>query len=305
MEELVAKYLEGITTGEENEEIEKWREVNPEEFFQLKKIWTLSAKISPSDEHIHEVFRTETKSIPMSRTWLKYAATVIFVIAAISTYWYLNQTSGSQNIDTRRLADGSKITLYKNSVLTEIMSDNTRTVELEGRAYFDVQPDEAKPFIIKTEEALIQVIGTSFTVNTEKTNTTEVIVESGIVEFGQNPETFGGQLNKIKLRPGEVGLVTANARGIIKRNNRDENYMAWANQVLTFKSQKLSEVAKLIEDVYTYDVIFSNEELRNCKLTATYKKKSPEQIARLIADTFELEYSIDGNRITFSGEACN
>lgn len=38
---------------------------------------------------------------------------------------------------------------------------DTREVELKGEAYFEVKKNEAKPFIVKTDEFNVRVLGTS------------------------------------------------------------------------------------------------------------------------------------------------
>lgn len=65
-----------------------------------------------------------------------------------------------------RLPDGSSLTLNANSCITILSSygKGQRTVELNGEAFFDIKPQSANPFKVRTKHMIIQVLGTSFNV---------------------------------------------------------------------------------------------------------------------------------------------
>src|SRR5690606_15615248 len=72
---------------------------------------------------------------------------------------------------TLRLADGTTVWLNSGSTLTfpVAFAENTRSVYLEGEAYFDVQSKITKnhqktPFYVQTQEQRIEVKGTRFNV---------------------------------------------------------------------------------------------------------------------------------------------
>lgn len=43
--------------------------------------------------------------------------------------------------------------------------EGVREVELKGEAYFEVEKNEDKPFIVKTDEFNVRVLGTSFNIS--------------------------------------------------------------------------------------------------------------------------------------------
>jgi ferric-dicitrate binding protein FerR (iron transport regulator) len=311
MNELLAKYFSQNTNVEEAEEVLKWRNENPSEFLEYKKVWTGSEKISATVTGLEAIigrFDDDQKVIPINRKgpqWMKYAASIAMVVGVgYLLYMFFGSATTSDMIREVRLADGTNVTLYKGAKLEAQRFEDKRIVSLKGLAYFDVKRDESRPFIIYTEQARVEVLGTSFVVDAEKDHTTEVIVESGLVSFSQNPDNYFGQVTSVRLEQGDKGVIKPQARGIIKQKNRDRNYLAWSNHELTFRMNKLNEVGKLIEEVYGYQVVFDNEDISNCKLTAKYAKKSPNQLASLISETFDFTYEIKNRKITFFGQGC-
>lgn len=307
---LLAKYLSENTTEDETRQVHEWRNENPSEFMEFKRAWVSSYQPEADPEKLAEIIGTtqtgKGRIIPFNwSATLRYAASVLLVIAVgiIGYVYFGGSGSATPYTSSVKLEDGTKVILYKDASITEIFTKDLRRVEVTGKAYFDVKRDEDRPFEILTSEAKITVLGTSFIVDAAVEHTTEVIVESGVVSFSQNPERYAGRVTSIKLYEGDMGIIKPQAKGLIKRKNRDENYLAWANQVLTFKRADLGEVGALVKEVYGYDVVISKE-LERCKLTATYSKKSPKEIARLISETFGITHTLEGNTITFSGPGC-
>lgn len=69
------------------------------------------------------------------------------------------------------LPDGSKVWLNSGSYLKhpQKFTGDTRTVELDGEAYFSVQKDKSKRFIVNTPFDLkAEVLGTEFNIEAYK-----------------------------------------------------------------------------------------------------------------------------------------
>lgn len=69
-------------------------------------------------------------------------------------------------VRTIRLPDHTEVTLNRYSSLTypERFKGDTREVQLQGEAYFEVAKDARHPFIVQAQEVNVKVLGTHFNV---------------------------------------------------------------------------------------------------------------------------------------------
>lgn len=303
MEEVLAKYFSGNASKDEISSIESWRcesDSNAKAFLDAKIIWLESQPVETPPTHILDKIldEKEGKQVPfMLRSWIKYASAAVLVLA-ISLLFILNQNS-EPNFSNQKLSDGSRIALHGNSSMEILKLDETiREVMITGKAYFDIERDESRPFIIHTENATIEVLGTSFVVDTYG-GKTEVSVESGLVKLAKAADDVNVRLGK-----GEVGLVSNNNKGIIKRNNNDLNYLSWKTKIITFNSSTMSEVERVIEDVYGIEISFEDPTFKNCKLTAKFNKKKAKDAIEIIARTFNVEFDYSNNKAVLKGKGC-
>ena len=277
MEEVLAKYFSGNANKDEISLVESWRtesKSNAESFFEAKSAWLISQPETAPPAHILAEILNEPqgKQVPfILKSWVKYASAAVLVLA-ISLLFVLNRNE-EMSSGNQLLADGSQITLHEDSNIEILTFDETkREIRVTGKAHFDIERDESRPFIIHTSNAKVEVLGTSFVVDTYGSKT-EVSVESGVVELSKS--LSGAEEISVKLVKGEMGLVSSSNKGIIKKNN-NPNYMAWKTKVISFNESSMSEVKQVIEDVYGIDVKFENPSFGDCKLTAKFNKKKTE-----------------------------
>ncbi|NQZ75681.1 MAG: FecR domain-containing protein [Ekhidna sp.] len=309
MEEALVKYFSGEASDDEIRLVESWRsesETNANMFFESKEAWLSTEPIEEPPKHILESILAEPqgRQVPfMLRSWVKYASAAVLVLAISLLFVLNNKTEQDGMTTTKVLADGSEVVLHGDSELTVLdFNEGLREVRITGKAYFDIERDESRPFIIYTENSKVQVLGTSFVVDASKDDT-EVLVESGLVEFTKESKKAGSEV-AVRLAKGESGLVSKRNKGIIKKNIKDPNYLAWKTKVITFKGSTMSEVEQVLEDVYGIDLNFENADFKNCKLTARFNKKKVKDAIEIISRTFDVDYDVKGDKITLKGKGC-
>lgn len=317
MESLLAKYFAGEATEEEQKKLKSWRNAsadNARAFFEAKKIWLASKP----EENVRPAIprkvpgaekRTTWPGLPV---WFRYAAAVVLLMAAWGLYKLMlpgdhPRAVIAEKLTTHELPDGSVVTLQAGSRIDVGDFRKTREVNLEGKAYFVVERDEDKPFVVSTKSATVEVLGTSFVIDAREGDgaITRVLVETGTVTFSQNPEVFAGSSISQQIRKGEMAEMTVGRKGIRKRKNYDDNYLAWKTRNMVFRRTYMKEVAHVLEDVYGIDVIFENEQIARCKLTARYHDKPLQEVMDLISRTFGFKAVQSGDTVTFSGDGCS
>lgn len=174
-----------------------------------------------------------------------------------------------KNTFEQLLPDGTKVFLNQNSTLTTSIdfNDETRTVTLNGEAYFDVKRDENRPFIIKANGTEVRVLGTSFNVKAYNKQV-KVAVTSGKVQFS-TPQS------KILLVKEESATVQADT--IIKLPVINLNDLAYRTRTFVFDKTNLSDVVASLRDGYQADIQLSSQRLSNCPLTARFEREKSGQ----------------------------
>ncbi len=220
------------------------------------------------------------------------------------------------------LPDGTKVYLNSGSKLTydKNYGTNNREVSLTGEAFFDVIKNPQKPFIIHTNRVNIRVLGTAFNVRCypdEKTTETSLI--RGSLEVSTN-----GGSEKIILKPSEklivsnidqkkqMGTIVAdktigNSKNIIELSHvsllsSDSSVIetSWVSNRLVFRSESFEAVAHKMEKWYGIEIVFSNEKLKNKKLTGIFDNETVLQALDALQLTTKFSYKFNNGHIVLS-----
>jgi transmembrane sensor len=105
------------------------------------------------------------------------------------------------------LEDGSRIHLNTDSRIEVAFSGATRRVRLErGEAWFEVEHDAARPFVVGTDDAKVRAIGTSFAVRLYADGT-RVVLATGRVEVrdAAGSQTMLAPAQAVRISSGRLG----------------------------------------------------------------------------------------------------
>lgn len=215
----------------------------------------------------------------------------IFRPATVNTF----QTQDATAADT--LPDGSDIFLNRQTKIEYTTERDVHIAKLSGEAYFSIQHEDEKTFIVEAEETFIKDIGTSFNVKAYPGSPViEVVVDEGEVIF------------YTKDRPGIS--VKANEKGIYRKDTRtfmvsepQANVTAYRSKRFIFNNNALGTVVETLNSVYSTEIQI-DDHLSSCRLTVTFEDETIDEIADIIAETLGLTVSRDANVITLKGPAC-
>ncbi len=313
---ILMSYINSELSAERVKVVDVWisaSEENKNHYLELKKTWELTGTLKPKPvlvnvdkawQNVFQKIEPQVKVIQLtkhnSNTTFKYIMAVAAMLVVIFSVYQFSSNTSVENINlladnemlSETLSDGSEITLNENSILsyTKGFTEDERRVNLKGEAFFDIERNEEKPFIIELpHDQYVKVLGTSFNIKAvDNDSLTTVYVSTGIVEFGH-------EQSKIILVAGETGVINNKTLAVYKVTNKyseiKERY--WQNQILNFEGDNLKEVVNLMNEIFEAQTVIECESTQNLAISSRFKHKSLEYILKVIAETNELTIKID------------
>jgi ferric-dicitrate binding protein FerR (iron transport regulator) len=171
------------------------------------------------------------------------------------------------------LSDGTKIWLNSGTTLRypEGFAANSRTVSIDGEAFFQVAKMAHNPFTVNTSEMKVEVLGTSFNLSAYKEDaTTSLTLVEGKVDVQNNAGKTIAYLS-----PGQMATKNKNETTLEIQNVKTAFYIAWKEGEIFFEDERLDQIAVKIERWFNVDISFANEHLKSQKFTGTILKNKP------------------------------
>ncbi len=169
------------------------------------------------------------------------------------------------------LSDGTKVTLNSMSELKFPFkfSKNKREVFVKGEAFFKIKKDKDKPFIVHTPATTIQVLGTSFNVNTYNKKTKTSLAKGKV-------RTISNSDDSLLLQPGQASLLSLN--GTFKKVTTNiQKDLSWMGGIYYFRNKSLNDLATIIYRWYGQKLIFDSSQTAGIKFTGAIIKRKPLQ----------------------------
>ena len=142
------------------------------------------------------------------------------------------------------------------SITKEWKPGEDRKVWLKGEAFFKVtkKPSTNAKFTVVTKDLEVEVLGTSFNVNTRNQHT-EVFLEEGKITLNLDEQ-------KEQIEPGEFISYSQEKKQIIKRYKKTEEiHSNWKDGILKIDDATIKIILNEIESIYGIDLIVKNEKL--------------------------------------------
>ena len=192
------------------------------------------------------------------------------------------------------LSDGSKVWLNSGSTLefpTNFKNQKERNVYLTGEAYFEIAKDKVHPFIVKTKNQQVTVLGTHFNINsyTDEPSTKTTLAEGKIQILSESG------IKKI-LMPGEQALLSNNA---ISVTNADiEETLAWKNGYFRFNDESIQSIMRKISRWYNVEVKYISDAPNQSLNGRISRSKDLDQVLKALEATKSVHFKVEGRRIT-------
>ena len=192
------------------------------------------------------------------------------------------------------LADGTQVWLNASSSITfpTYFSESDREVKVNGEVYFEVFHDQKRPFIVKTDKAKIEVLGTSFNLsaykNDEETSTTLV---NGSVKISDENES-------VEIRPGEQAQIRqATDKILVVKNVNLEAITAWKNGKFNFFEEDIHSIMRKLERWYGITATFQNNVTREKFVGVISRDVKLSQILKMLEKTGVVSFTSVGKNV--------
>lgn len=198
-------------------------------------------------------------------------------------------TGGQCNIV---LADGTKVFLNAVSSIKYPTQFNGkhRIVELDGEAYFEVAKNKNKPFLVKSDDQTIEVLGTHFNVHAYNN---ESVVKTTLLE-GSVAVTSKNQ--KAILKPGQQSNVVNNSSKIAIKEVDTEAAIAWKNGRFKFDNADLKSVMKQLERWYGIKVEYRGDVSDVRFNGGTFRNKNLSEVLKVL-ELSNIKFKVEGKTI--------
>jgi len=304
------KFFEWLSEDKTSEKL------NAEEeklFSELKFIWDTCAKFpNPElpDEDINwfrlqkriKTIERERQAKSKPRVWFPslsirpiYVYATMLILFIISGVFYTSvlkpeaYTTRRGETRTIELEDSTVVQLQSESKLTlnKNFKNGSREVKLNGVAYFDVKSAEW-PFVIQSDFATVEVVGTKFNVVARK-EFFEVAVNEGRVKVQSD---ITNEDNFVLLSAGQYTRFEKGQQPSPPQRMPFEEYPAWIHGRLAFYDVSLKFAIKELESRFDVTIKLDQTVNADTKITGLFETKDVETVISALCLSIQKNYEV-------------
>lgn len=310
--ELLQKYVEGNVTTEEIEAVVDWLDVDEKhvkEFMALHKLYDISIlnQVQRRQKQIERNRMALLRRIGLEL--LRVAAVALIFLGGkflLDKAMYTDTPLQYQTLYVPAgqraeliLPDSTRVWLNAHSRLIYPVSfqKESREVELDGEAYFDVRHNESSPFVVKTKNMEIKVLGTEF----------NVLAYSEIPEFEIALLKGRVELKSVdlshfyRMQAGEQ--VWYKEGRYVTSRIKDMDYFRWKEGLLCFSNQTIEEIIEKLCLYYDIRIeVYNKSFLDECYSGKFRVKDGVDQVLKVLQLEHKFTYIRDNelNLITIN-----
>ncbi len=315
LSKIIKRYLSGRFPKETEERVQRWiiadKDTKEKEEASFEYWNELDAKINANTysalKRVNQKIgysERQTIHIPFYKKTLRIAAILIPLLLITGGYLYYTQNKLIEITvaygDTRHLflPDSSEIWINSGSNIKypKSFTDNQRLVYLEGEAYFSVKKDQAKPFIVKTEQLSVKVLGTKFNVKaySDDENITTTLT-TGKVEISTQSQ------EKQILKPNEQLTYNIKTSVMNIENISAAETDAWLTGQILFINSSFQDIKQTLERRFNITI----DDKTNIPVFRLYtvkflKGETLDEILQILKDVIGFTYQQQGTHIVLN-----
>jgi len=195
-----------------------------------------------------------------------------------------------------RLPDGSLVWLNAASSLTyavSLLEHGKRTVSLNGEAYFEIYKDKKHPFLVKTYQQEVEVLGTHFNVNAYDD---DEAVKTTLLEGSVRVSSAKRNGQTVLLRPNQQSILRQGS-GISVQQVDPESVIAWKNGNFMFKGEQIEPIMRRLAYWYDIEVIYLGKKPVALFRGVISRSTSLSEVLKMMELTGTIHFKIEGRRV--------
>ena len=306
--DILYKFFEGKASPKEQRLIGQWLdESEKHKEVLVRERMVFDAMIVSGGITDRQSVQSRKKRTRVVFMELLRGAAVILVMFFVGGYIYVRKMEEirlANNIVTvpvgqrvnLQLPDGTSVWLNASSeiIYPAYFSGSTREIHLNGEAYFEVEHNASKPFIVHTETFDIKVLGTKFNVEAYKgmEGFTTALMEGSVEVTDRKNKDKSVRLypaQKVAFRNGEL----------CKSPIDNYDVYRWREGLICFKETRFADLMRQLEKNYGVRILINNEAVKEKVFSGKFRTTDGiDNALRLLQKEGHYTFEWDENKTT-------
>ena len=306
--DILYKFFEGKASPKEQRLIGQWLdESEKHKEVRVRERMVFDAMIVSGGITDRQSVQSRKKRTRVVFMELLRVAAVILVMFLVGGYIYVRKMEEirlANNIVTvpvgqrvnLQLPDGTSVWLNASSeiIYPAYFSGSTREIHLNGEAYFEVEHNASKPFIVHTETFDIKVLGTKFNVEAYKgmEGFTTALMEGSVEVTDRKNKDKSVRLypaQKVAFRNGEL----------CKSPIDNYDVYRWREGLICFKETRFADLMRQLEKNYGVRILINNEAVKEKVFSGKFRTTDGiDNALRLLQKEGHYTFEWDENKTT-------
>jgi ferric-dicitrate binding protein FerR (iron transport regulator) len=202
------------------------------------------------------------------------------------------------------LSDGTRVCLNAGSVLLfpQKFQGKERLVFLKGEAYFKVEKNHGKPFIVSADKLYVTVLGTEFNLKANESDVDmEIVLVKGAVSLREN-KMLSFLDREISLKPNQRAIYHKSENKTTIESGVNTGYFtSWTEGFLEFNTESILNVFNRLSMYYNVRFVTDSSVELNRKISGKLDlKESLEEVLKVVADAAPVSFRVSEDQIYVS-----
>lgn len=285
-EDMLFAYFSGLLTQQEEKELLEWLEADEENKKILAEMagWWAIFHVPFFRSEPYSPIKKQTVSRRLLLVSSKIAAAILILLIVGASSFFIGKNAQEKEdvpayFETEvPFGSQTKVILPDQSVVwinagssvkyVDNTIDHTREVQLDGEAYFEVTYNPDKPFVVKTSNLNVNVLGTSFNVRSYSDESTiDVALLTGKVDV-----RFAGAVtsDKAELIPNQLLSFDKETKDVHMASIHSKDYCSWKDGTLKFTEQSFDRIARDLERIHNVQIKINSKQLLKEVFSGTF-----------------------------------